>query len=116
MKINKSIQFAKTFLETLIKGLTNIQAPYTEKIVTKDPFTFKKLIKLRGKIFESKQNNLNKQNLWTASLLAFFGSFRMGEILANNARTFDKNSTLLWSDISKNKNSWTIHIKSPKNR
>ncbi len=52
--------------------------------------------------------------VWTASLVAFWGSFRLSEILPGNARIFDKYSDLLWEDLSLRKNSLRVSLKSPK--
>jgi hypothetical protein len=37
--------------------------------------------------------------VWTACLLAFWGSFRLGELFANSAENFDKFTVLLWKDV-----------------
>lgn len=58
----------------------------------------------------------SKQVLWTAATVAFFGSLRMGELLAQNKHNFDTFSTLLWGDIKRHLDCWIIHIKSPKSR
>jgi hypothetical protein len=44
----------------------------------------------------------------------FFGSFRMGELLAEKSKTFDVQSNLTWNDITFKKGSVKIHIKKPK--
>jgi hypothetical protein len=38
--------------------------------------------------------------VWTACLLAFWGSFRLGEIFANTAENFDKFTDFLWEDVN----------------
>jgi len=58
----------------------------------------------------------SKQLIWTASVIAFFGSCRMGELLAVAGKNFDPATTLLWKDLKFNGKSWLIHIKSPKSR
>jgi hypothetical protein len=37
--------------------------------------------------------------VWSACLLAFWGSFRLGEIFAGTAENFDKFSDFLWKDV-----------------
>jgi hypothetical protein len=41
----------------------------------------------------------SRKCVWAACLLAFWGSFRLGEIFANKVDSFDKFSDLLWNDI-----------------
>ena len=58
----------------------------------------------------------SKQVFWTAAVLAFFGSFRFGEILCPKENSFNSKECLLWEDILFSKDSVTIHIKIPKSR
>jgi hypothetical protein len=41
----------------------------------------------------------SRKCVWAACLVAFWGSFRLGEIFANKMDCFDKYSDLLWNDI-----------------
>ena len=54
--------------------------------------------------------------LWTAAVLAFFGSTRMGEILAQTDNWFDPSATLTWSCVKyrPDSTSFLIHIRLPK--
>ena len=58
----------------------------------------------------------SKQVFWTAATVAFFGSFRMGEILCKNDVNFHPKETLLWKDVKLKDDSVLIKIKIPKNR
>jgi hypothetical protein len=59
----------------------------------------------------------SKSIVWTAALVAFFGSFRFGELVAKSETTFNVHETLLWKDIKFfDDNSVRIHNKIPKNR
>ncbi len=42
----------------------------------------------------------NKIVMWTCCLVAFFGSFRLGELLSKKTRQFDKTSTLLKKHVT----------------
>jgi hypothetical protein len=54
--------------------------------------------------------------IWSLSLIAFWGSFRMGELLTSSQTQFDDCTNLTWNDISfKQDGSAVIRIKSPKN-
>jgi hypothetical protein len=50
---------------------------------------------IAGKIWTAN----SKQVVWTAMCVAFFGSFRIGEILAKAEFSFNYSETLLWKDI-----------------
>lgn len=74
-------------------------------------------LKLLGhEIAKSDWNPLNRNVFWAACVIAFFGSFRMGEILAANKNSFTPNETLLWEDVTLGKDIVTFHIKIPKSR
>ena len=81
----------------------------------KDPITLKYLSEIRQKIFNSDLNKYDKTVFWTVCTTAFFGCFRMGELLTDEQKHFDPCSDLLWKDITTHKNHWKIKIKSPKN-
>ena len=55
----------------------------------------------------------SKQIFWTAACLAFFGSCRMGELLADELK-YDPFNTLLWKDVKLKNQAWLLHIKAPK--
>ena len=75
------------------------------------------LLKILGhRISISDWNDWDKQVFWTAATVAFFGSFRFGEILAISQSSFHEAETLLWKDISIKDDTAVIHIKMPKSR
>jgi len=75
------------------------------------------LLKILGnEIANTSWSTDSKQIFWTASVLAFFGSCRMGELFSKSAHSFDPATTLLWSDVTFNNNAWLLHIKAPKSR
>ena len=108
----KPIKLAKTRAELLIKGYENISPVPKSNI--KKAVSFANLLKIRKKIFNSEESTLNKLCFWGACCTAFFGSFRMGELVPNCTKIFDKFSDLTWADIKRFKHHWVFHIKSPK--
>lgn len=76
------------------------------------------LMKLLGHGIAKSEWELNSQQvIWTAAVVAFCGSFRMGELLSPNKYSYNKFETLLWSDISfPDKDSVLIHLKMEKSR
>jgi hypothetical protein len=73
------------------------------------------LLKILGhQISISSWGEDSKRLFWAASVVLFFGSFRVSEILAKYEFSFDPLTTLTWEDIVFFKNSVRIFIKFPK--
>jgi hypothetical protein len=71
-------------------------------------------LKLLGnKIAVADWSTDSKRIFWTASCLAFFGSFRLGEILSPNDSIFSR-ETLTWDDIQIFEDHAIINIRFPK--
>jgi len=56
------------------------------------------------------------QVIWAVATTAFFGSFRLGEILCSNAQKFTSSEVLTWEDVKFKDDSIVIGIKIPKSR
>jgi hypothetical protein len=109
-----SIGFNKTFAKMLLNGVENLQDVKCKKCKPKKAITFKKLSKIKDKLKEKNWIRSNKMVIWTCMITGFFGSFRMGELLAEKSKTFDVQSNLTWNDVTFKKGSVKIHIKKPK--
>ncbi|MFN9980837.1 MAG: hypothetical protein ACK53Y_13010, partial [bacterium] len=73
------------------------------------------LITLGRRIAATSWPALDKQVIWAAATTGFFGTVRMGEILASSEKSFSPASDLLWQDVRcSSKNSLLIHLKNPK--
>jgi hypothetical protein len=57
---------------------------------------------------------LTAQSVWTCCLVAFWGAFRLGELLGRAEAKFDKFSDLLWEDIDLEFEKATISCESTK--
>ncbi len=99
--------------KTLLKGMSNLAAPKKEKRELVFPLTIAALRKIREKLgkFEEK---LTGQSVWACCLIAFWGAFRLGELLGKDGHRFDKFSDLLWEDIAWGEDWVKIRIKSAK--
>jgi hypothetical protein len=98
----------------MIKGAANLSL-YSD-IAKKSKFvmTFP-LLKLLGREIASQSwSDNSKRVLWTASCLAFIGSFRLGEILSPRDNSYDP-ETLTWSNVQIFKSHAIIHVRFPKN-
>jgi hypothetical protein len=68
-------------------------------------------------IAKSDWSDHSKSVVWCAALVAFFGSFRFGELVSKSENVYSEHETLLWKDIQFfDDNSIRIHNKVPKNR
>ena len=100
----------------MIKGAENLNfyKKFTEG--SRKVMTLPLLKILSHQIAISDWEKLNKQVLWTAAMVAFFGSFRFGEILCSSENTFHPAESLLWEDVIFKKDCVLIKIKIPKSR
>jgi len=99
----------------LLSGIKHVCTTHYTKPNTRRVMTFPLLLFLGRKIADTDWPALDKQVVWTACLTAFFGTTRLGEILASAENSFSPASDLLWSDIRcSSSNSLLIHLRQPK--
>jgi hypothetical protein len=102
-------------VDRLIKGAKNREQysdtpKHTRKVMSLP------LLKILGhEIALSEWEDDSKDVIWTAAVLAFFGSLRFGEMLGTGEWKYNPYETLLWSDIKIFEKSALIHIKVTKN-
>jgi hypothetical protein len=103
------------FIKRLLKGAKNIKFSQHPKR-KRDPVTFDDLLYIKQKIQASHWPEFNKLAVWCVAVCAFFGSFRIGELLSKKKNTFDATSTLLTKDCTYDEYTQSIKIflKSPK--
>ena len=109
--------FDSPYIEALIRGGQNLEI-YKENVKLTRKVMSLPILKILGhEISESLWSENSKQVFWTACTTAFFGSFRLGEILPTKENSFSPDDTLLWKDIKfVSKNHVLIHIKSCKTK
>jgi hypothetical protein len=114
---NKSAEnFSSYILKALIRGAENLRlydlpAKETRKVMTLP------LLKILGHALASCDWSTDSvQVFWTCSLLMFFGSLRIGEVLPPSSNKFNSFETLLWKDVVFRKDSVLVHIKIPKSK
>jgi hypothetical protein len=99
-------------LNSLLTGAENLSIYDLMKKSTRKAMSLPLLRIIGHQIAKSNWSADSKLTVWTACVLAFFGSFRFGEILSNSCNSFCANETLLWNDIKFRKdNSILIHVK-----
>jgi len=101
-------------LAMILKGLAH-GALATAKSPTRRVVTFSLLLTIGDKIASTDWDPLTKQVYWAAATVSFFGSTRLGEILASEDQNFSPSSDLTWQDIKQTPNSsFLLRIKQPK--
>jgi hypothetical protein len=101
---------------TMLKGAKNIEL-YTDILKqTRKVMTYPLLKILSHQIAITAWSALDRQILWTLFTVAFFGSFRFGEIVSKSAYEFNQQEDLLWSDVTFGLDFVTFRIKITKNK
>ena len=109
--------FDSYILKTMIGGKENMEIYSGESKTARKVMTLDLLKLLGHEISKTNWSQDSKQVVWGACTLAFFGCFRMGELLPQNENSFNKDDTLLWKDLKFNEPSHIlVHIKTPKSR
>jgi hypothetical protein len=103
------------WLKAFLQGSENAKIYEPQKISTRRAITFEILTLIGHQITHSGWSDFTKSLFWAVSLIAFWGSFRLGELLSVDSSTFDPFSSLLWDDITfRDDGSLLIHLKSTK--
>ena len=116
--IQKLMGFKKFKLnkyKNLIRGFQIDENLNKKRKNTRETIDFEALKKIKGEIFNQNTCKLFKKSLWAACSIAFFGCFRMGELVPKLENSTDKNFDLLWGDIELGKKHASIKLKSQKN-
>ena len=103
--------------KSLIRGAQNLDF-YKEICKESRKAMTRPLLKIVGhELARSNLCDADKLVCWTAMTIAFFGSFRFGEILCENKNSFNPLENLMWDDIKfRSDGSCLIKIKIPKSR
>jgi hypothetical protein len=103
-------------LGLLLKGAAHHALLNTSISSTRRVVTFPLLLTLGHRIAKSSWDPLSRQVIWTAACTAFFGSTRLGEILASEENDFSPASDLTWEDVrfTDSPDSILLRLKQPK--
>jgi hypothetical protein len=101
------------FIKSMIKGAENLSLYSNITKHAKLVMTLPRLKILGHEIATSNWSTDSKRVFWAACCVAFFGSFRMGEILSNNKNTYST-ETLTWDFVNLSvPNTATIQVRFP---
>jgi hypothetical protein len=99
----------------LLNGAEHLGTNFSNHHNTRRAMTLPLLLTLGRRIAATSWPALDKQVVWAAATTGFFGTVRMGEILASAEKSFSPGSDLLWEDVRcSSKNSLLLHLKNPK--
>jgi hypothetical protein len=104
------------FANALIKGIKNREPHVTPQKGKTVPVDFYVLKNIRKNIKTSDLSKGDKKVIWTVCIVAFWGCFRLGEILPKTKTTFDRFSDLLGADVSLRGGKLSLNLKSTKTR
>jgi len=106
--------FTSLTTKALLRGSNNLSNTLHSPQHTRKVFTIYILRLLGHAISTQSWEEQSKKVFWTCSCVAFFGSFRIGELLASKEKGYDLSTTLLWKNIRLKDDHCLIHIESPK--
>jgi len=102
---------ANVIITSMLKGAKNLSLYEGLSRGTRKVMSYPLVRLLQHQIFMTEWSDDSKLVIWAACLTAFFGSFRLGEILATSDNYNDE-ETFLWSDVKfRNEESVLIHVK-----
>jgi hypothetical protein len=93
----------KVLEKGLLRGVKNAKGRERETRSKREPVelvTVELLRKIRRGLNGDMFPPLTSQSVWASCLTAFWGAFRLGELLAVDKGGFDRFSTLLWRDVT----------------
>ena len=99
-------------IQTTLKGARNLEM-YEAPEKGKSTITISLLKKIGSEIYKCNMSKTDKQVYWTCCVVAFWGSFRIGELLSKSEVNTDI-ETLKWNDIILDDKHAAIMIKRPK--
>jgi hypothetical protein len=115
---NLSEESCKNFVNNaMLNGAENLTFYSEKKQKQKNVMTLPLLRVLGHELIKSNWSDHSKLVIWGSCTTAFFGSFRLGELLSKSDSKFNPYETLLWKDIQfLEDGSAKIHNKVPKTR
>ena len=103
-------------VKQILKGLRNLKENPKQKVESKTrrAMTFVHLKLLGHAIGSSGYSEFEKDAIWAVSLSAFWGSFRLGELMNKRAGETDPKYSCLLSDFKFTSEGFKIWVRSPK--
>lgn len=112
-----SYEMKDSLVDAILKGAGNLLlVSPTPPSNTRRVMTLPLLRHLGHKLKLSGWSKCSQQTIWTAAVVAFFASARMGELLAAADHSFDTTANLTWACVQyrADSNSFLVHVRLPK--
>jgi len=106
--------FSSLTSKALLRGSSNLAHTLHSPVHTRKVFSIALLRLLGHAISTQSWPGDSKKVIWACACVSFFGSFRIGELLASKENGYDLGSTLLWKNVRLKEDHCLIHIESPK--
>jgi hypothetical protein len=115
-KMVRGLESSNSGLEKILfQGMQNLGSRLPSSPNQVVPLTIADLGKIRDDL-EHHGKKLTGQSVWACCLIAFWGAFRLGELLGRSGLKFDAYSDLLWEDVIWGPDWVKIQVKSAKVR
>ena len=112
-----SFDMKDCLIDAILRGANNLlmSSPNPPKN-TRRVMTLPLLRHLGHRLSKSGWSRATQQTIWAAPTVAFFGSARMGELLADGDYSFNPSANLTWSCVKyrADSRSFLIHVRLPK--
>jgi hypothetical protein len=99
--------------KVLFKGMENFKRGRKPALPGTHPVSVPDLKRIREGLRSAKEK-LTGQTVCTCCLVAFWGAFRLGELLGKTEGAFDRFSDLLWGDLELDSERVVVTVKAPK--
>ena len=107
--------FSHFVVTTSLNGIEHINHMSEKDSNPRKVFSYPALKLLGHGLLEQGFGDFDLQVIWTTCVLAFWGSFRMSELIASGHKDYQKCNALTWGKIFKSEgNQITVSIKFPK--
>ena len=97
-------------IKMMLMGAENLKSIECASKKDRPPMSISSLQIVGHRIAVTNWKDFSKQVIWTACVISFFSSCRMGELLAPHENSFDPKTTLLWKHVIFKENYATIFI------
>ena len=111
-----NFEMKDTLIQAILRGAGNLlMCSPNPPSNTRRVMTMPLLRHLGHRLRQSGWTNDTQKTIWAATLVGFYGTARMGELLAPTERSFDTTATLTWANVQyRQDHSFLLHIRLPK--
>jgi len=113
-------ELRSVFVQQILKGRANMEAKLQVGGKKRRAVTVKVMKKIKTALCQASWGKRERLLIWAVSTIAFFGAFRIHELLCKHESTFDPEQALLWEDMTvtgpMGNRTLSVKLKCPKER